>query len=164
MGLECDRHTTAFPPCWHSALPFRDRNVTDSWVQSCQCNPNSGRNAQSSLPAVVSHPTFRAVVEEKRPWETWETGCQKTHNSASCLAPFGDLSDWVSPDTGLVRMWTAWVREDEHSQTHFVSTTAQAFTAFPSLICSGGSVNMTFSICVQRRPHASSLWQDQQEF
>lgn len=35
------------------------------------------------------------------------------------LAPFWDMSKSISPDGDLVRMWAAWVRQDERGQRHF---------------------------------------------
>lgn len=60
-----DRDTTTFHQRWHSALLFSDRMsqiAEPSHVQLCLCNPNTGRNAKSSHPAVVSHPGYCAVV------------------------------------------------------------------------------------------------------
>lgn len=62
--------------CWYiltETLPhfvsvgtlFRDRMsqiAEPSHVQLCLCNPNTGRNAKSSLRAVVTHPTFCSVA------------------------------------------------------------------------------------------------------
>lgn len=46
-----------FHQCWHAAVVFRDRvsqKAESCHVQLCPCNPNTGRNAKSSFPAVVS--------------------------------------------------------------------------------------------------------------
>lgn len=95
-----------------------------SHVQLCLCNPNTARNAESSLPAVESSLLLLCGGERG----TWKSKGQvvKTDDEANdkwgsrfCFNFGSDSgfvlmpSDSISPDSDLVRMWTAWVREDE---------------------------------------------------
>lgn len=100
-----------------------------SRVQLCLCSPNRGETAKSWLLAVC-HILVSVLWWWKEPLEEWETGCQKRQVGGSILLNFfGSILEFVcmptnsvSPDSDLVRMWTAWVREDEHSQSHFLPT------------------------------------------
>lgn len=59
-------------------------------MQLCPCNPNTGRNAKSSFPAVGLDHSVCAVVEKKRALEERGAGCRKktsptTSASQLCL-------------------------------------------------------------------------------
>lgn len=113
-------------------------------VQLCLCNPNTGRSAKSSLPAVVSHPSFCAVVEKR--------GLERLRGSLSKETSWRFNSDtFLAPFCHLIQVTLS---ECEPHGSGKTSTAGDAFTNCSGLspICSGGgSVNMTFSVCVQRQ-------------
>lgn len=95
-----DRDTTTFHQRWHSALLFSDRMsqiAEPSHVQLCLCNPNTGRNAKSSHPAVVSHPGYCAVVWYGMVW------CQ------GWKGPWKSKGDRVFKKSQVLRVNLAWI-------------------------------------------------------
>lgn len=141
-------------------------------MQLCPCNPNTGRNAKSSLPAVVSHPSFCAVAGKtgEREGGGGGTGRQKRQgrrqagegrSGSRFLAPFWDSPArrviQFLPDGDLVRMWTAWVRGRRAQPDTFTNCSGL------SLSRSGGSVNMTFWVCVQRQHAIISIYRFQRQ-
>lgn len=131
----------------------------------CPCIPNTGGNAKSSLPAIVSHLTFHTVVQ-KRGLGMSETRSVKgdksgRNNPATFSAPFWELSTLIPPNNDLVRMWTAQVGEDEHKQTLPPTAPARCphrsavvvVSTWPSLYACNGNINI--SIYRLRHQHDS---------
>lgn len=153
MLVQFDRDTSTFPQCWHSALPFRDRmsrTAEPSRVQLCLCNPNTGRNAKSSFPAQVSHHSFCAVQKKRGPGRVRDRLSEETSwrvISAKFLVLFRDSSA-----CHLIQfLLTVTLSECGLHGSGRTSTARDTFTNCSGLSCSGGSVNMTFSVCVQRQ-------------
>lgn len=135
-------------------LGDRVSQITEpSHVQLRQCNPNTGRNAKSSLPAVVSHPSFCAALRRNRGLGRTRAGLSRGTrpttssrvNAASVLASFPGPVQFLLTVT-LSECGRHGSGEDEHRQTplHNCSDLSLIGTG-------GGSVNMTFSVCVQRQ-------------
>ena len=134
--------------CWCILAVFRgpvSQRAEPSHVQLCLCNPNTGRNAKSSLPAEVS-PSCLCCGGALEEWGTgWGTMARVNYYASY----FGRLSC-----NGIGFKSSGWWpcrNVDDTGQGRRALPRTYTNCSAPPLICTGGSVNMTFSLCVQRQ-------------
>lgn len=123
------------------------RTAESSHVQLCWCNPNTWRNAKSSLPAALSHPTLCAAVE-KRGLGRVERQVVQGEERSSYI--FGPISGFLA--LGFSKRRTLSKCKGSGKTSAGGDTLAHRLGPLPSQISSGGgSVNMTFSLCMQKQ-------------
>lgn len=166
MGLECvgtlwQKDTAACLQCWHSALLFghwMSQIAAPSHVKLCLGNPNTGRNAKSSLPAVVSHPTFNTGLGKRGPCKSEKQVVNRTKADDqqenwffSFGFSFGSTSGILHAAQLNFSWWWPCQNVDCMGQGRWAQSDSYTNCLGPTLIWSGGSVNMTFFVCVQRQ-------------